>query len=120
MQEFDQTIDELIAYIQDRYDDTGEFGISLTHLRVQIIVDTQILLQILVQDPQGQEQILWQKVIHIIVNKIDLVQDQDIIQEYLNQLSDHITHYLQNHSPSKITKNLVQPHIHTVSTMLPG
>lgn len=118
IEEFSQTMDELIAYIHDRYSQTPEFGIEINNLHVQIVVDDYIRLQVLIHDSQGKEELLFEKIIQIIINKTDLINDVEVIWEYHTQALSHITSYLQTHSPHTLSDKYIDTHIHMVTTML--
>jgi Obg family GTPase CgtA len=118
IREFGQTMDELMMYIQERYNQTPEFGIPITNIKISIVIDQLIRLHIVIDTPQGP-QLLLEKIIHIIVNKIDLVTDTEIVTEYQHQLLDYVTAYLQHYSTHHVDPLSVVPHIHTVTTMLP-
>ncbi|MBP7847916.1 hypothetical protein KA013_01695 [Patescibacteria group bacterium] len=55
----------------------------------------------------GQNVVLLQKAIFFVVNKIDTLPDEEIRNEYLEQLGLHINEYLQKHT-DKISLDIKQ------------
>lgn len=78
---------ELISYIKNRFVGSFEFGYEITDIQYKLkIVHNQIILYIYDQN----DNILLQKWIIWIINKIDEVWDSEVIWEYQKQLQKHI------------------------------
>jgi GTP-binding protein len=87
IKEFGILWNEIIAYIKTRFVWSMEFGYEITDIRFALTTkNNQLILYIYDQD----DNLLLQKGIVWIVNKIDEVMDDEIINEYKNQLIEHI------------------------------
>ncbi|NCQ82822.1 hypothetical protein GW750_08830 [bacterium] len=53
---------------------------------------------------QQSETILFEKVLVIVVSKIDLLFDKEILQEYTTQLIDHVLAYFETNNASTHAK----------------
>lgn len=86
--------DEIIMYIQQRFVGSTEFGevISAIELSLQMEDDGALILHCTAQRGSVSD-VLFQKAIHIIANKYDMVNDLEIAQEFIQEL----TQYLSSH-----------------------
>lgn len=87
--------DEIVSYIQQRFVGSTEFGDEITQVSMDLQVDENdtILLHCAV-DLGGRCEVLFEKAIHILANKYDMVNDEDIAQEFIQSLASHLhTHF---------------------------
>lgn len=96
--------DEIIAYIQQRFVGSKDFGPEITQTKLDLTaVDGHIILTCSVT-MDDQEEILFQKAIHIVANKYDMVNDLEIAQEFMQT----ITTYLSSHFQEKYWRSVSQ------------
>lgn len=105
---------EIINYIMSRFQESFEFGYEITQVSCDLTVQDGVIL-LNIKDQHGN--LLLQKGLCWIINKIDEAQDKEIVQEYTNQLCDHIIDALGNVS-GKLDKKLILNQIITYSAIL--
>lgn len=89
--------DEIVMYIQQRFVGSTEFGEAITSidLSLQREEDGYLILHCIAH--RGDESdILFQKAIHIIANKYDMVNDPEIAQEFTQELTDHLSQHFKS------------------------
>jgi len=108
----DETIQiygEIISYIKDRFYKSNEFGKIIEDIKIDIKVeDNQIILEVVWYF--GKEQyVILKKLIYFVFNKYDMIDDQEILQEYKKLFLQKLSKKL------KITQDVLKQNISTVS-----
>lgn len=88
--------DEIILYIRQRFIGSTEFGEKIDDiiLSLETEEDGYLILHCIAQRGDKQE-VLFQKAIHIIANKYDMVNDLEIAQEFTKALATHIQQHFK-------------------------
>ena len=88
--------DEIIIYIRQRFVGSTEFGEEIDDITLSLETeeDGYLILHCLAQRGEKSE-VLFQKAIHIIANKYDMVNDLEIAQEFTKSLATHIQHHFK-------------------------
>lgn len=87
--------DEIILYIHQRFIWSTEFGEPIETVTLELKQeDGYIILECIVTLGEKTE-VLFQKAIHIIANKYDMVNDPEIAKEFTTALTNHIQSHFQ-------------------------
>ena len=88
--------DEIIMYIQQRFIGSTEFGEAITsiELHLQTEDDGSLLLHCIAHRGELSD-VLFQKAIHIVANKYDMVNDLEIAQEFTHELARHLSRHFK-------------------------
>ena len=88
--------DEIIMYIQQRFVGSTEFGEAITsiELHLQTEGDGSLLLHCIAHRGELSD-VLFQKAIHIVANKYDMVNDLEIAQEFTHELARHLSRHFK-------------------------
>jgi GTPase involved in cell partitioning and DNA repair len=109
-------IDEIMQYIQYRYEASTEFGGDMQDLQQHLSYEKGMLSYTLTATIDGTTQTLIQKQIITVANKYDLI-DAELRGEYQQDLVQHMYEHIQQYSATPITKKHLLETIHTISTM---
>lgn len=88
--------DEIITYIRQRFVGSTEFGDEITDVMMDLRVedDGSVLLHCAVA-LGGRQEVLFEKALHIIANKYDMINDQEIAQEFVKTLAGYLSDHFQ-------------------------
>ncbi len=96
VQEFIQIFEEIQDYVSERFMGSDEFGFLIKDLERNInFIDNDIYIQLKGYN-QDQEKLILKKKFCIILNKYDLLQDQEILNEYWEFLIKEFCSYLKS------------------------
>lgn len=89
--------DEIIMYIQQRFVGSTEFGdaISSIEMSLQTEEDGFLILHCIAHMGTVSD-VLFQKAIHIVANKYDMVNDLEIAQEFIQELTGYLSQHFQS------------------------
>lgn len=108
MDEFAVLFDELLQYLQIELSSSKDFWeIGAIRFFLEHNGDARWSLKVLADSPQW-EKIIMQKNIVIIGNKVDLVDDQDIVKEYTTEIYKQIADYYKK----RFSVSLKKEHFH--------
>ncbi len=87
--------DEIISYIRQRFVGSHDFGKEITEVILDLTSrDRHLILSCTVM-MDGQEELLFEKAIHILANKYDMINDPEVAQELMRALIAHLhTHFV--------------------------
>ncbi len=100
-------MDEIITYVQQRLVGSNERWYPIENIQQELVMQNDKLRYRVSTSVNGQNVVLLQKAIFFVVNKIDTLPDEEIRNEYLEQLGLHINEYLQKHT-DKISLDIKQ------------
>jgi|GEM_PF-6792881 len=97
-----------------RFQESFEFGYEITQVSCDLVIQDGVIL-LNIKDQHGN--LLLQKGLCWIINKIDETQDKEVIHEYTSQLYDHIIQVLGKFG-STVDSKLMMDQIIIYSTIL--
>lgn len=111
MNDFMVLFDELLQYLQTVLSVSKDFW-TIQSIRFEIQNDGADRWSLyVIADSLEWEKTIMQKNIMIICNKQDLLDDQEIIQEYLGEIYTHIAHYYKKRFNITIKKEQFHPYV---------
>ncbi len=122
IKEFGMLRDELIEYIRNRFIWSEEFGVQIDDISFSVSQNDDYIKFGIYRYENKKEVMIMEKSIFRIINKSDLIDDQDIIKEYtyrcinyiqkvFNTKSDHISYH-------KIANNVLLKNILVYNTVI--
>lgn len=90
IKEFGMLRNELIDYINNKFVWSDEFGVHIDQIYFKINHEDNYIRFGIYRNENNQEVLIMEKSILWLVNKSDLIDDNDVIKEYINQLIKHI------------------------------
>ncbi len=87
--------DEIILYIHQRFVWSTEFGEPIEHIDITLESDEGYIILGCMATVVWRPEILFQKALQIVANKYDIVNDEDISQEFTQELCLHIQSHFQ-------------------------
>lgn len=93
---------EISKYIKEKINQSLEVNFELENGELKIIA-------------RDDKEIVLDKKILFVINKYDLINDEEIVEEYKKELLKHINKFLEQHHNIKIEKNIFYKNCFTVS-----
>ena len=102
-------MDELITYIKQRFGASEYIGDDTKDIIVDIVPDDQAeTIKLIVSTKKGKtKEPVMTKLLHIVINKYDLVNDDEILSEYKHALRIIIKKYVKKQSKATLTDNVL-------------
>lgn len=88
--------DEIILYIHQRFVGSTEFGEAIESVNLELKVEDGYIILECIVEIGGTTELLFQKAIHIVANKYDMVNDPEIAKEFTSALASHISNHFQS------------------------
>jgi hypothetical protein len=88
--------DEIILYIHQRFVGSTEFGDPIETVKLDLREEDGYIILECIVTLGGRTELLFQKVIQIAANKYDMVNDEDIANEFVQALAIHIKTHFQS------------------------
>ncbi len=96
IEEFGKLFDEILHYMRETFMKSRDFGNEITGIKFQLKKrDGKVFLQVHAA-MDGDEKVLMEKMITIVLNKEDVLDDQEVIAEYVEHFSVHAQKYLKD------------------------
>lgn len=96
MEEFGKLFDEVLHYMHAKFMQSRDFGGEISAIDFQLSKEKKNLLLQVNAVINGEQRVLMKKMIMIVLNKSDLLEDSEIISEYRTTFARHAQHYLQD------------------------
>lgn len=94
--EFSQLFDEVLHYMREKFMQSRDFGGEISGIDFQLRKEKgQLFLQVRAAMADEQK-VLMEKMINIVLNKQDLVDDEEIVEEYKRHFLAHTQKYIKN------------------------
>lgn len=102
-------MDELISYIKERFWASEYIGDDTKEIIVDIVPDDAAeTIKLVVSTNKGKTKTpVMTKILHIVINKYDLINDDEIVTEYKHALREIIKKYAKKQSKAKLTDNIL-------------
>lgn len=112
-------VQEVFIYMEERFENSEEFGSAIHDVRIVPVYteNKAIMLRVLATEKQEEERVLFEKLIHIVLNKIDLINDQEIYDELAQASADRIATMLNTLSHTGTSSSTT--HTFTSQDILP-
>ncbi|MBS8121750.1 Obg family GTPase CgtA [Candidatus Vampirococcus lugosii] len=118
IKDFSLLFDEIIGYLNFRYIGTNEFGEKIDLLYFDIENDENGILFICkCKFNDGNKKIIFKKYINFVVNKLDLLNDEEIVKEYNDRLLYEISIYIKKYTDKKIINEIIEKNITYISAV---
>jgi hypothetical protein len=113
--DFGILFDELITYLHKSLLETKDFG-NISDVRITLIMKDGKLQMLIEANTSGSWDNIITKDIVFICNKSDVLQDPDVIQEYVNTAFDHIATYCKKTFDFVLDSEYFHDHVCVTST----
>lgn len=112
-----EILDEIVLYIEKRFSNSPELwtDISDIYFTMEATKQNHIKLAVFWKDDTWEEHLLFEKILHFVFSKQDLVSDEEIIKEFKSEFFEKISKYLQDTFSFKLTKKLFETNTFVVS-----
>lgn len=109
---------ELKQYVEEKFGHTDYFGDPISDVSVQLQQDHEheALYFIMQATQNGEKKTLMKKLIQFVINKQDLVSDDEIEKEYTHTMWKALQHYFDEIFGIQITDNILFHCTHVVSS----
>jgi len=109
---------ELKQYVEEKFGQTDYFGDPISDVSVQIHQDHEdkALYFIMQATQNGKEKILMKKLMQFVINKQDLINDDEIQDEYKHTMRKELQKYFAQTFDIKITDDILFHCTHVVSS----
>lgn len=125
LEDFWQLIEEIVKYVWNRFMGSTEYGAPIKSLKIKISMVWSNIVFEAITKLDKQDVIILRKVLNFVVNKFDVIDDQEILHEYLKTFVEAINKWFsdlknlkqKNFSVSvwKISKKDITNNIHVMS-----
>jgi hypothetical protein len=117
MEDIPMLLNELTAYVEEKFAQTDYFGDPIRDIKVTIECDhsAESLYFLMQASQNGEKKTLMRKLIQFLVNKQDLVNDSDIEKEYLHAMRKELQSYFTNKFAVDVTDNILLHNSYVVS-----
>lgn len=118
IKDFSLLFDEIIWYLNFRYIWTNEFWEKIDLLYFDIENDENWILFICkCKFNDWNKKIIFKKYINFVVNKLDLLNDEEIVKEYNDRLLYEISIYIKKYTDKKIINEIIEKNITYISAV---
>jgi hypothetical protein len=109
---------ELKQYVEEKFGQTDYFGDPISDVSVQLEQDHEheTLYFIMQATQNGEKKILMKKLMQFVINKQDLVSDDEIENEYKHTMWKALQHYFDELFAIQVTDNILFHCTHVVSS----
>ncbi len=87
IKEFLELIDEILLYIKDRFVWSNEFGKIVEDVDINIYNENWNIFLDVIGDFGEEKKLILKKIIYVILNKYDLIEDKEILNEHIQLLN---------------------------------
>jgi len=94
--EFSQLCDEILHYMRETFTQSRDFGSEITSIDFQLRKEDKKLFLQVQAVIGGEQKVLMEKMITILLNKQDILDDAEVISEYKDHFMAHAQTYLKN------------------------
>ncbi len=105
IEEFGKLCDEITHYMRETFMQSRDFGSEITGIKFQLRKEKGKLFLEVHATLDGEQKVLMEKMIVIILNKADILDDQEVIAEYKAHFIDHAQIYLKHTFGVQIEKD---------------
>ena len=96
MDEFGKLFDEILHYMRETFMQSRDFGNEISNIHFQLRKKNGKLFLDVLATIDGEVKVLMEKMIVIVLNKQDILDDQEVIAEYTAHFVAYAITYLQN------------------------
>jgi small GTP-binding protein len=109
--------DEIQTFITNKYEHNHDFAKKITDVSYSLeTIDGHLHLKVWAQfDNEKMKHLLLDKMLLWVLNKYDLVQDEEIVHEYIQQLTEHLVGYFDTRFGLSVDAELIQRNVFVVS-----
>lgn len=110
MDDFSILFDELLQYLKNVLVETKDYG-HIENIRFSLVYENKKWILKVLADGSDWEKIIMEKAILLIFNKVDLIQDQEITDEYSKEVYEKISEYYKQRFSVQMKKEQYNPFI---------
>ena len=118
MDDIPMLFNELKQYVEEKFVKTDYFGdpIHDVVVRIEQDHDHELLYFVMEATQNGEKRVMMKKIIQFVINKQDLISDDEIEREYLHTMRKTIQTYYQETFDTSPTDNILFHSTHIVSS----
>lgn len=92
--EFGKLFDEILHYMKEKFMQSRDFGEEITDIGFKLRKEKASFLLEVIATIGGEQKVLMEKMVVIILNKQDVLEDDEVIAEYIEQFLVHAQAYI--------------------------
>ncbi|MBP6910356.1 DUF1967 domain-containing protein [Patescibacteria group bacterium] len=105
IEEFGKLCDEITHYMRETFMQSRDFGSEITGVKFQLKKENGKLFLQVHATIGGEQKILMEKMMMVLLNKADILDDAEVIAEYTTHFMKHAQEYLKGAFGVKIDKD---------------
>ncbi len=109
--------DEIVDYIKTRFIGSADFGDVIEKLELTISTYHQGVYLTALVERWGEQELLFEKKIQIVMNKVDMIDDEDIVHELKSSLSQYLCNYFKSTYDWKVDETILLENTFVVSAV---
>ncbi len=96
IEEFGKLFDEILHYMKEKFMQSRDFGSEITNIHFKLRKDNERLFLEVLATINDEQKVLMEKMVVIILNKQDILDDDEVVGEYTTHFLQHAQMYLKH------------------------
>lgn len=110
-------IDEITSYIRKRFVGSKDFGEEISAVDIEIEQGEKNIFLTGIAHRWSSKEVLFKKLLHIVINKSDTIDDEEILEELKKWLVTHLTKYFEEKFQQSVSEKMLFDNTFVVSAL---